>query len=226
MNLHIPIEDTARNFRPEGAVTLADVAARAEAELEGTLRRDTASAFRSLATKLNVDLAAVPATPAAVRALIGDLTPDALGVSPKRLANLRSLVVRAIERFGMRRRVVTRAVPLAPPWADLLVRAEPKHYRHGLSRFAAYCSAVGIEPSEVSSQTLIGFHDALVAECFVKRPRKIVKHTIALWNHCMRKSKAGRRCASRRRSYANSIRCRSTPSPQASGLMSTAGLNA
>jgi integrase len=187
MNMQTPIKDKARIFRPEGTITLADVAARAEAELTGTARRDTVSAFRSLSARLEVDLAAVPATPAAVRVLIGDLTPGALGISAKRLANLRSLVVRAVERFGMRQRVVTRAVPLAPAWAALLARAAPKHYRHGLNRFAAYCSAVVIGPGEVASQTLVGFHDALVAECFVKHPRKIVKQTIALWNSCMRR---------------------------------------
>jgi integrase len=186
MNMQTPIEDTARIFRPEGTVTLADVAARAGAELENNARRDTASAFRTLGARLGVDLATVPATPAAVHALIGELTPGALGVSAKRLANLRSLVVRAVERFGMRQRVVTGAVPLAPAWAALLARAAPKHYRHGLNRFAAYCSAVGIGTGEVSPQTLVGFHDALVAECFVKDPRRIMKHTIALWNYCMR----------------------------------------
>ncbi len=186
MNMQAPIKGMTRIFRPEGPVTLADVAAKASVELAGIARRDTGSAFRSLAARLDVDLATVPATPAAVRALIGDLTPGALGVSPKRLANLRSLVVRAVERFGMRQRVATRAVPLSAAWAELLPRAEPKYYRNGLNRFAAYCSAMGFAPGEVSSQTLVGFHDALVAECFVKHPRKIIKLTIALWNHCMR----------------------------------------
>src|SRR5690606_37749313 len=148
-------------FRPAGAVTLAEVAARADAELAGTARRDTASAFRSIAARLELDLAAVPATPAAVRALLGDLTPGALDVSPKRLANLRSLVVRAVERVGMRRQVVARAVPLAPAWSDLLARAQPKHYRYGLNRLAVYCSATGIAPGAVRPEILVGFHEAL-----------------------------------------------------------------
>lgn len=186
MNMQAPIEGTTRIFRPEGAITLANVAERAAAELDGLARRDTASAFRTLAGRLQVDLASVPPTPAAVRSLIGGLTPGDLGVSPKRLANLRSLIVRAVERFGMRRQVATRAAPLEPAWSGLLARATPKHYRHGLNRFAVYCSAMPIAPDEVRPEILVGFHEALVAECFVKEPRRILKHTIALWNHCMR----------------------------------------
>jgi integrase len=188
MTIQNKIESSSNIFRPDGAITLADVAERAEAELEGTARRDTASAFRCMADKLDIDLAAVPATAGAVRAFIGDLTPGELGVSVKRLANLRSLVVRAVERFGMRRQVATRSVPLSPAWSELLARAHPKHYRHGLSRLGVYGSAMGIDPADVTSDTLVGFHDALEAECFVKKPRKIIKHTIALWNHCMRKT--------------------------------------
>ena len=186
MNIQNKIEGNSSIFRPDGTITLAEVARRADDELENTERRDTASAFRCLAMKLDIDLGEIPATAAAVRALVGDLTPGEFGVSSKRLANLRSLIVRAVERFGMRRQVVTRAVPLSTAWSDLLARAEPKHYRHGLNRLGVYCSATGIGPAEVSSQTLLGFHNALVAECFVKHPRKIIKSSIALWNHCMR----------------------------------------
>jgi integrase len=186
MNIQNKAEGNRSIFRPVGVITLADIVKRANAELKSTARRDTASAFRCLATKLDVDLAAIPATAEAVRALVGDLTPGELGVSSKRLANLRSLIVRAVERFGMRRQVVTRAVPLSKAWSDLLARAEPSYYRHGLNRLGVYCSATGIAPAEVSPQALLGFHSALVAECFVKHPRKIIKLTIALWNHCMR----------------------------------------
>ena len=125
MNIQSRIEDNSSIFRPDGAITLADVARRADEELESTARRDTASAFRCLATKLDIDLREIPATAEAVRALVGDLTPGEFGVSSKRLANLRSLIVRAVERFGMRRQVVTRAVPLSTAWSDLLARAEP-----------------------------------------------------------------------------------------------------
>jgi integrase len=186
MNIQNKAEGNRSIFRPVGVITLADIVKRANAELKSTARRDTASAFRCLATKLDVDLAAIPATAEAVRELVGDLTPGELGVSSKRLANLRSLIVRAVERFGMRRQVVTRAVPLSKAWSDLLARAEPSYYRHGLNRLGVYCSATGIAPAEVSPQALLGFHSALVAECFVKHPRKIIKLTIALWNHCMR----------------------------------------
>ena len=118
MNIQNKTEGNSSIFRPVGVITLADVVKRADADLKSTARRDTASAFRSLAVRLDIDLREIPATAGAVRALVGDLTPGEFGVSSKRLANLRSLIVRAVERFGMRRQVVTRAVPLSKAWSD------------------------------------------------------------------------------------------------------------
>jgi hypothetical protein len=168
MTLHSKIEASGSVFRPDGVTTLAEVVARVQRERNGTARRDTVSAFRCLAARLNLDLATIPATPAAVRSLLGDLTPGSLGVSTKRLANLRSAITRAVDRFGMQRQAVTRTVPLSPAWSGLLARAQPKHYRFGLGRLAAYCSALGIAPEAVRSETLRGLHDALVAESYVR----------------------------------------------------------
>jgi hypothetical protein len=101
MTVHSKINANGSVFCPDGVTTLADVVARVQRECHGTARRDTVSAFRCLAARLNLDLATIPATPAAVRSLLGDLTPGSLGVSTKRLANLRSAITRAVERFGM-----------------------------------------------------------------------------------------------------------------------------
>jgi integrase len=93
------------------------------------------------------------------------------------------LVVGAVDRFGMKRTRLTSRVPLGSDWAELLARVENKTYLQGVKRLAHYCSALGIAPDEVRSEILIGLHEALVDECMTKEPRKVIKHTIAMWNH-------------------------------------------
>ena len=56
----------------------------------------------------------------------------------------------------------------------------------GRSRLACFCSAMGIEPSEVGSDALLGLYEALETEEVIKNPRKIVQHTIGHWNMCRR----------------------------------------
>ena len=83
----------------------------------------------------------------------------------------------------MKRTRLTSRVPLAPAWEELLARVENGRYRQGVKRLAHYCSAMGIPPEEVRSGHLLGLHEALEAECMTKHPRKVIKHTIAMWNH-------------------------------------------
>ena len=139
-------------FRPEGVIMLADVRTQVELMLAGNERRDTLSAFNVLAARSPVDLGATPATARSVRELFAAVSPAALGVSAKRYANIRSLIVRAVDRFGMKRTRLTSRVPLAPEWEELLSRVENATYRQGVKRLAHYCSAMGIPPEEVRSE--------------------------------------------------------------------------
>ncbi|WP_181708564.1 tyrosine-type recombinase/integrase [Chthonobacter rhizosphaerae] len=77
--------------------------------------------------------------------------------------------------------MLTKHLPLSPAWDDLFNLLQSEE-RHALSRLARYCTAIGIAPGKVDKETLLGFYNALVAESFVKCPRKILKHTIALAN--------------------------------------------
>ena len=88
---------------PDGLPSLAAVRDRVEAGLAGTERRDTLSAFNVLAARLGIDLATIPATALAMRQLFEAAGPVALQVGPRRYANVRSLVGRAVLRFGVQR---------------------------------------------------------------------------------------------------------------------------
>ena len=169
-----------------GPITLAEVLASAESGLAGTARRDTRSAFAALA-RAGTDLAGTVASPARVRAVLDGLAPARLGLSAKRQANVRSLVIRAVERFGQPRRRVTTAIALAPAWRDLMATIQDRQHRWALSRLACFASAAGVAPGEVTGETLRGLAAALEAEEMIKAPRGLLKHTIAVWNMCGRR---------------------------------------
>ena len=164
--------------------SLADVLAACEAELTGTALRDTRSAFRVLTERAGADLAAILARPQDIRPLLADLSAGQLAVSEKRLANIRSCVRKAVERFGMRRTWITREITPSPAWQALFARIERREYRWALSRFACYCTVKGIAPEDVSSESLVGFQAALEAEMTIKDPVNNRKHVIAIWNMC------------------------------------------
>jgi integrase len=176
-----------RVFDITGRRTLANVLADCETVLTGTARRDTRSAFRFLKVQCGIDLAVTLARPQEVRQIFAPLSPARLGVSEKRLANIRSLIGAAVTRFGMRRIWITREIALDEAWRDLLVRVPDRQHRWGLSRLACYCTVKGIKPAAVNPTTLRGLHAALEAESLSKDPRKLLKHTIAIWNMCHRR---------------------------------------
>jgi hypothetical protein len=52
-----------------------------------------------------------------------------------------------------------------------------------LSRFFHYCTAQGIEPSEVSDAILFSFHEGLIAETIVEQPYEIYRGAAKSWNN-------------------------------------------
>jgi integrase len=155
-----------------------------DAGLEGTALRDTRSAFRFVEQKLDVNLDEVPASASEVRSLLERITPARTGVSPKRLENIRSLIRKAVERFGSKRIWILKEVTLSPDWTSLMELIEEREHRWALSRLAAYCTIKGLAPTRICSATLIGFERALEAESLSKDPANLRKHTIAVWNMC------------------------------------------
>lgn len=175
-------------FAENAPPTLSDVRARVDAELAGTRRRDLLSGFNTLARVMGIELSHVRATPEAVRTLLARRNAVELGLTERRWRNVRSGVVSAVRMFGAVPAAITQHVPINAEWTDLLGRAVAKHHRHGLARLARFCSAMGILPEAVDRATLLGFHEALVAEELIREPRTKLKHTIAIWNICHREA--------------------------------------
>lgn len=167
-------------------ITLSDVLASVEAEFTGTALRDTRSAFAALA-RAGMELGKVVATPADMRGVLDGLSPAQFGASEKRLANIKSLVIRAVERFGQRRTAITKEIALSPEWETVLSSVPSREHRWALGRLACFCTVKKIAPEEVRVDTLGGLFAALEAEVMVKHPRKLLKHTIAVWNMCRKR---------------------------------------
>lgn len=158
----------------------------ADPALSPTQRRDLVSALKRVEHLFQVKLDALDATAEQMRRLFANATGIKLKVSDKTLANVRSLVARAIERYSRPLPPVTKRVPLDAEWKALLRQIPTDFQRHGLSRLATYCSAMAIAPGRVTRETLAGLHAALEAEELVKSPRGIIKSTIANWNRSRR----------------------------------------
>jgi len=179
----VPDEEVFAAFKPK---SLGEIRRDCENELEGTALRDTRSAFRFLEQKLEVNLDEVAGTASEVRALLDRVSPALGGVSVKRLENIKSLIRKAVERFGSKRVWITKEVTLSPEWAALMSLITERKHRWALNRFAAYCTFKGLIPTEVHSDTLIGFQRALEGDCLSKDPANIRKCTIARWNMCQK----------------------------------------
>ena len=146
----------AQVFDIGNTLFLSDVIARVKAELDGSQRRDTISAFNALKKPAGVRFAPPPANAVTVRQILASLNANTLGISLKRLANIRSLVSQAVVRFGMQRRWITKDIKQAPEWHALMGLAPKREYRWSLSRLACYCSVVGISPASTKPRLLPG----------------------------------------------------------------------
>lgn len=175
-----------QTLAPLPCETLEDVRRWVERQPASTRRRDSLSAFGFLSATAGLDLASIPARPRDLRALFAHLSAPRLGVSPKRLANVRSLVNTA--RDGAQAAAGPRAPKprIGPEWLALLETVPWDQYRWGLAQLARYCTHLGIAPDAVGSDTLIGLRSHLDQESVIKDPKGILKHTIALWNRCQR----------------------------------------
>ena len=175
-------------FRTNQPPTLAELRSRVEADttLDKTERRDLLSALNRVPAWFGRPLAAIPATPTALRELFAGASAAKLNLATKTLANVRSLVVQVVTRYGPPRTAVTRKIPPDPIWRGLIDRIVVPHHRHALGRLAAYGSVMKIPPKAVETTTLLGLHHALIAEELVKDPRSIIKNTISSWNRCRR----------------------------------------
>ena len=154
------------------------------ADLPGAKKLDMASAVRAIGKALGVDLADIPADPGLLRRRLDRISPEAIGYSPRRWANIRSLLARALELA--RPLMPSRSyAPISPSW-EALIAGMSKSKQERLKPLLRYCSERGIDPSDVSLEVLHGYRDAILNDRLRATPEKTWDLLLWLWNKCVR----------------------------------------
>lgn len=177
---------------PKPVATMADIqtCVTRDSSLAELRRRDLLSGLSRFGTIAGRPLADIPATASAVRAVFAEAKPVKLGIQQKSLQTLRSSVVFGLKRFGSINRRSVSAVKQnwSAEWAALIGLIQVPFQRHGLSRFAEFCSQRAIKPADVKPELLRVFLDEINASEVIKNPKAIVKGTVSNWNRAVRET--------------------------------------
>ena len=141
--------------------TLADVLAALDKAtgLSHTRLRDLTSATKRVAILLGNEPGAIALDMPAISARLAAINPVAVGLTPKRLANVRSDFLGAAKVSGLLPAgklpiKAQRKLPLSPAWLDLFSRLSGRRAEIGLSRVAHFASARGIGPKDVNDEVV------------------------------------------------------------------------
>ena len=144
-----PTADT-NPFADLTVISLATLKERVEEDrsVELLRRREICSAITTVAKWLNMPPEMIPAAMSYLRPRLGRLHPIQLGVSERRIQNVRSLLLSAFRIAGISTKLAPYMAKMSPAWQQLWDLMEGDTYgRTELSRLFRYCSANGIAPS-------------------------------------------------------------------------------
>ena len=145
-------------------------------------RQDISSALRTMGKILGTPLAECPAHPGFLRARLKGFSPAMADLSPARWRNIQSLTRFALKQAGVLQVPGRYREPLSPAWAALFALITDHRTRSGLSRFARYCGAHGIDPQDVDDALMARFLDDLGDAALVDKPRAIHRMSCRAWN--------------------------------------------
>ena len=165
------------------APTLGDVraAVAASADLSAVRVRDFVSAIACFGTLVGEEPEFIPLDLTAIAARLGAVNPVAAGISPKRLANIRSDLLAAIAASGL-----TPASParqeLTKSWKALRGKLKTKRHRIGTSRLAQYASTAGLTPADIDDSVIATFITAIREQSLHRKPNDLHRQTAVIWN--------------------------------------------
>jgi integrase len=178
-------------------VTLAGVLAALEREtnLTATRRRDLVSAVKRVAILLGDEPAAIPLEMAAISARLAAVNPVAVGITSKRLANIRSDFLAAVKASGLIPvKIKSGGKPvLSSAWVDLFARLSGRRAHIGLSRLARYASAHGVAPKDINDDVIAGLIAAVREQSLCPRPTVLHRQVTQIWNEAARDPALGLR---------------------------------
>ena len=164
--------------------TLADVdneVAKNES-LSATRRRDLRSAVSRVAALLGEEPARLPLELENIAARLATITPAAVGMTAKTLANVRSDFLAAVRQSGLKPVLATAKTQLSPTWEALMAQLPAKRHRLGLSRLARYASTVGIDSREVNDAAIERFIGEVRQGSLHQKPNVLHRKVAAIWN--------------------------------------------
>ncbi len=121
------------------------------------------------------------AHPANLRPRFRKLSAGGLGVSRKRISNVKSAVKRGLT-YVASNDDRTYLAPLTPEWSSLDALVQDQYRRASLSRFMRYCAARGLSPVAINDGVSQEFLDALTNEQLVANPRRIHGCAVNAWD--------------------------------------------
>ncbi len=181
MTAHAPIYDP-------NLPSLADLRCQIEARHDLPLlrRRDMASAIRTLAGWFNLPEENVPASAKFIREKLERVHAITASVSPRRIQNVRSLVLAAMRAAGVSTKLAPYASPFSAEWQCLWDLLDGDTYaKTELSRFLRFCSAQGIAPGAVNDTVSAQFLAAIEAESLLVKPKTRHQSMCRVWNRMM-----------------------------------------
>jgi len=153
-------------------------------DLTPSRRRDLCSALSVLARAAGRPLSAIPAEKRRLAEYLKRLNHKDLGVSKKRLSNLRSDVWAAVS-YAEAGKALPRRPRLDPQWQALHDQLPTRRLRIGLSRMMRYHSVAGVAPESVSDETLVNYRAYLESSTY-QEPRDLHRNACKLWNEAAR----------------------------------------
>jgi integrase len=166
-------------------MTLADlIPLISRSDLPKAKKLDIASAVRAIGKALGAELADIPAEPGLLRRRLDMISPEAIGFSPRRWANIRSLLARALELA--RPLMPSRSyAPISAAWEALLAGLNPSA-KERVKPLLRNLSEHGVEPHMVTLEILHEYRDAILNDRLRGNAEKTWDHLLWLWNRCVR----------------------------------------
>ena len=172
-------------FANPNVISLAQLKERVEADHSVGLfkRREVCSTIATIAKWLDLPPEMIPAAMSYLRPLLGRLHPIQLGISERRIQNVKSLLLSAFRIAGLSTRLAPYMAKMSPAWQKLWDLMEGDTYgRTELSRLFRYCSANGITPLGVTDAVSSDYLAALEAESLIKNPKVRHQSVCRVWN--------------------------------------------
>lgn len=150
-------------------------------------RKEMLSSVSSLGRMCGQPLHDIPVDPQELREVIKELHPVQTKVSKKRLSNIKAGLILAL-RFAGAAEELRLAHEESEEWAAFRNSGTELHQRYALARFARYCTAHNLEPSEVTDAVMDAYEAHLARATINCDPKKARVETAKTFNCVLKRS--------------------------------------